>query len=361
MNEIIKLFTEEKIIDISPLGNGHINSTFCVTLEDEKGEKHRIVLQKINSYVFPDIDAVMGNMCKVTEYLKENIKEGEDIKRSVMTVIHSLNGNSYEIVNGEYYRCFAMVEDTVTYETIQSPQDLYTAAAAFADFAKRLAAFPADTLKETIVDFHNTKARYTNFINALVSDKTGRAKEVKTETDWCIKRKHLALEIVTKLNDGIIPLRVVHNDTKLNNILFDKTTNMPLCVVDLDTVMPGAACYDFGDSIRSGGSYAAEDEHNLDKVYLDMELYEACVAGYMSVGKEFLTDGEIDSFIIAPLVITYETALRFLADYLEGDVYFRIHYPDQNLRRFRTQMKLVEDMEIKLPEMERIIRKYTQR
>ena len=254
MKEIIKLFTEDKVTDISPLGNGHINFTYCVTLENADGTTCRMVLQKINNYVFPDVKGLMDNMCKVTQYLKENLPTEKDPDRSVMSVIPALDGNSYVQVNGEYYRCLDMVEGTVTYQVIENREDFYRCAAAFAEFQKQLSAFPADTLRETIPNFHNTESRFSNFLKSVELNISGRKSLAEKEIEFCLERKSLASQIVKRLENGSIPLRVIHNDTKLNNILFDRQTNLPLCVVDLDTVMPGAACYDFGDLIRYGGS-----------------------------------------------------------------------------------------------------------
>lgn len=360
ISDVVKLFTYDKVTDIHPMGNGHINSTYCVCLQNSAGENYRFIIQKINNYVFQNVDGLMDNICKVTDYLRENLEYGKDPARSVMTVLPSLAGKKYEEAGGEYYRCLVMVEDTITYEAIESPSDFYRCAAAFADFQKRLCKFPAASLCETIADFHNTEKRFENLLISIKNDKCGRKEKVKKEIELCMAKKELAGKIVKKLEDGSIPLRVVHNDTKLNNILFDKTANMPLCIVDLDTVMPGAACYDFSDLIRSGASSSSEDEHDLSKVFLDMELYEACASGFLSVAKDFLTESEIESLVIAPVVITFENALRFLTDYLDGDVYYKISYPDQNLYRCRTHLKLVCDMEQKLPEMQKIIKKYSE-
>ena len=356
MENILKLFTADKVIGISPLGNGHINSTNCVTLENAKGEKYRVVLQKINEYVFSDIDGLMKNICSVTDHLRKKTTAEQNSKYSVMRVIPTLSGDSFARTASGSWRCLEMVENTVSYDIMESRDDFYRCASAFADFTGRLSDFPADTLTETIPDFHNTVKRYRDFLQAVDDDRLGRKKTATEEIRMCLDRKHLAGVIADKLANGELPLRVIHNDTKINNILFDRDTNLPMCIVDLDTVMPGAACYDYGDAVRSGASTAEKDETDRNKVQLDMELFSACTEGYMSVAKYFLTSEEIDSFVTAPLVITYEMALRYLTDYLNGDLYFGSKYPLHNLNRCRRNLYLLEDMERKTSVMESIVR-----
>jgi len=357
--EIIRLFSKDKVVSVEPYGCGHINSSFCITLQNESGETYPLLLQKINDYVFPNVKGLMNNICNVTDYLKCHLKEGETPERSVVTVYPSLTGHTYEPFQGEYYRCYTFIEDTITYQSIEKPEDFYKCAAAFGDFQKRLADYPADTLCETIANFHDTESRYQNLLKAVKENKSGRAHLVKDEIDFAIKHHDLALEIVSRLKEHTIPLRVNHNDTKLNNILFDASTNKPLCIIDLDTVMPGAACYDFGDSIRFGASSAAEDEKDLSKVYMDLELFEEFASGYLSVAKSFLTEEEIKTLPISSAVMTLECGMRFLTDYIDGDVYFKTDYEGQNLDRCRTQFKLVSDMEEKMDKMKEIINKYS--
>lgn len=358
LKKIIRLFSQDKILDIKPLGQGHINSTFRVILESDTSKITQLVLQKINNYVFRDVKGLMGNICGVTQYLKQRLKAGETAERNVMTVVNSLSGEPFEVVDGDYYRCYLFIDDTVTYQNIEKPQDFYNCGAAFADFQERLSDYPAYTLCETIVNFHNTESRYNDFVQSVHKDAVGRKSEVGPEIDFCLSHKDIALEIVNRLKKGTIPLRVTHNDSKLNNILFDGTSGKPLCIVDLDTIMPGAACYDFADAIRFGASSAAEDEKDLDKVYLDLSLFEAYTAGYLSRAKYFLTNEEIETLPVGAMVITFENAMRFLADYLDGDVYYTIHYPQHNLDRCRTQIKLVQDMLAKMPQMKEIVFKH---
>lgn len=358
--QIMSLFTNDKIISIKPIGNGYINATRAVTLEKPDGTQYRLVLQKINNYVFINVPELMENICRITDHLKSHLEPGEDPVRSVMTIVPSIAGNNYEIFDGEYYRCYLMIEDTVSYDCIEKDEDFYTCGLAFGDFHRRLGDFPADTLYESIINFHNTQTRYMDLVKSIEEDKAGRKAEVEKEIEFCLSHKALADEIVTKLARRIIPLRVVHNDAKLNNVLFDTSSGKPLCIVDLDTVMPGAACYDFGDAIRYGGTRSKEDETDLSKVFLDLELFKAYTQGYLKEAKSFLTKAEIETLAISPLVITYENGLRFLKDYLDGDVYFGIEYPTQNLNRCRTQIKLLSDMETKLDEMKKIVEQFAE-
>ncbi len=358
--QIMSLFSRDKVTCIKPIGNGYINATRVVTLEKPDGTQYRLILQKINNYVFTNVPELMDNICRVTEHLKNHLEPGEDPVRSVMNVVPSLNGNSFEKFEGEYYRCYLMIEDTVSYDCIEKNEDFFNCGLAFGDFHRRLGDFPAETLHESIINFHNTQTRYMDLVKSIEEDRAGRKAEVEKEIEFCLSHKALADEIVTKLARGIIPVRVVHNDAKLNNVLFDTAANKPLCIVDLDTVMPGAACYDFGDAIRFGGTRSKEDETDLDKVFLDLELFKAYAEGYLKEAKSFLTKAEIDTLAVSAMVITYENSLRFLKDYLDGDVYFGIEYPTQNLNRCRTQIKLVSDMETKLDEMKKIVEQFAE-
>ena len=357
---IMSLFTPDRVVDIVPIGHGHINTTCAVKLQKDDGTQYRLLLQKINDYVFPDVEGLMDNICRVTEYLKSHLNDGEDPLRSVMTVVPSIKGNSFEKVEDEYYRCYVMIENTASYQKIEKYEDFFNCGWAFGDFQRRLGDFPAETLCETIKNFHNTESRYADLVKSIGEDKAGRKAQVEKEIEFCLCRRHLASAIVSKLADGTIPLRVTHNDSKLNNMLFDADTDRPLCIVDLDTVMPGAACYDFGDAIRFGGTRTKEDETDLSKVSLDLELFRAYTAGYLKAAKEFLTPAEIDTLAVSALVITYENGMRFLKDYLDGDVYYGAKYPTQTLDRCRTHLKFVADMETKLDEMKKIVAEYAQ-
>lgn len=282
---------------------------------------------------------------------------GGDPDRETLNVIKTKNGASYyEDENHNYFRMFLFIENTLCLEKVESAKDFYDSAVAFGNFQRMLADYPAHTLHETIPNFHNTPSRFADFKKAVERDPLGRSANAKPEIDFALARESDTSILTTLLEKGMLPLRVTHNDTKLNNILFDKDTRKALCIIDLDTVMPGLSLYDFGDSIRFGASTGAEDETDLDKVTLDLTLFETFVSGFLKGCGESLTEREIEMLPMGAKLMTYECGIRFLADYLEGDVYFKIHRENHNLDRARTQFKLVADMEKKWTDMEKIIR-----
>ena len=352
---------DEKCIDIRPHGEGHINDTFAGTIDIGGGKTKRLIFQRINHSIFTDPDGLMNNICGVTEFLKDIIaKNGGDPNRETMTVIKTVDGgNYYKDADGNYWRAYDFIEDTNCFQSIESDEDFYNCGAAFGNFQRQLADYPAAKLCETIVNFHNTESRIKDFEKAVKDDIKGRAKDVQAEIDFAMQRKEAGCEIVNLLRDGKMPLRVTHNDTKLNIILFDAQSGEALCIIDLDTVMPGAAAYDFGDSIRFGASTGAEDEIDLSKIEMSLDLFEVFTKGYLSVAKEFLTETELYSLAIGAKIMTYECGIRFLTDYLNGDTYFKIHREHHNLDRCRTQFKLVADMEKKMDEMHAIVKKYS--
>ncbi len=343
-----------------PYGEGHINDTYSVCLQDSDGVISRVILQRINSYVFKDVDGLMNNIVGVTNFLKKKIiAEGGDPQRETLTVIPTVSGDNYYRDNeGGCWRMYLFVENTETYQTIRNAEDFYNCGVSFGNFQRMLADYDTSGLIETIKDFHNTVKRFEALKQAIKKDKAGRAGKVRDEIKFALDREKDVGVLVELLESGKMPYRVTHNDTKLNNILIDKKTKKGVCVIDLDTVMPGAACYDFGDSIRFGASTAAEDETDLSKVSMSIELFEVFTKGYMSVAGEFLTPIEIDSLAIGAKIMTFECGIRFLTDYLNGDVYFKIHREDHNLDRCRTQFKLVQDMEEKMDLMKEIVNKY---
>lgn len=348
-----------KCISAVPYGEGHINSTYLATF-DEVTNNSRYILQLINTNVFKNPDELMFNISNVTKYLLDIIiKNGGDCERETMQVVNTKKGRLfYRTLEGDCFRCYKFVEDSICYQTIQKPEDFFNCGSAFGNFQKLLSDYPAKELYETIKNFHNTVDRYRQLDEAIKEDKVGRLSEVKAEIEFALGRREAAAELVNALDSGKIPYRVTHNDTKLNNILFDAQSNKCICVIDLDTIMPGAAAYDFGDSIRFGASTGAEDEKDLSKIEMSLELFETFAKGYMSVAKEFLTDDEVDSLSVGAKIMTLECGVRFLTDYLNGDTYFKIHRPEHNLDRCRTQFKLVADMETKMDEMKKIVRKY---
>ncbi len=336
-----------------PYGCGHINETYRVT--DATGK--RWILQKINPHVFPDIPALMDNISHVTAYLREQIQEeGGDPERECLRLIPTRAGDSFvRMENGDCWRMYAFVENTVTLQVAQSPEQLYFAGVAFGRFQRLLAAYPAASLHEILPGFHDTAARYRNFERAVEQDACSRAAEAQEEIAFVRARREEAGRLVSLLEKGELPLRVTHNDTKLNNVLLEPGTFHPVCVVDLDTVMPGLSLYDFGDSIRAGASTAEEDETDLSKVSCDLSLFEAYTKGFLSQCGGSLTAKERELLPFGAKLMTFECGMRFLTDYLEGDTYFRIHRPGHNLDRCRTQFKLVADMEEKAQQMDTIV------
>lgn len=348
------------LTDIRPYGSGHINDTFLLTfLREGKGEKYKI-LQKMNKSVFPRPVELMENIMNITSYLRKKIEEsGGDPARETLNVIPAADGKAYYVDSkGEYWRSYIFITGARSYDQVEKPEQFYQSAVAFGNFQRLLSEYPADTLHETIEGFHDTKARFEVFKKAVEEDKMGRVASVQKEIDFVLAREDVADYFGDLLEKGEIPLRVTHNDTKLNNVMIDTGTGKAICVVDLDTVMPGLAMHDFGDSIRFGASTAAEDEQDLGKVACSMELFELYTKGFIEGCGGKLTEKEISLMPMGAKVMTYECGMRFLTDYLKGDVYFKIHREHHNLDRCRTQFKLVEDMEEKWYTMQEIINKY---
>lgn len=349
---------EGEIREARSYGNGHINDTYLVTTKKDGIERH-FILQRINTSIFKNPDELMENILGVTRHLGKKIQAaGGDVARETLSVIPTWDGKSYyETPEGDCYRMYAYIEHTDSLEQIEHAKDFYAAAEAFGNFQYLLADYPADTLHETIPDFHHTKKRYERFLAVVAEDALGRAAEVAEEISFVKAREQDMSVIVEALLQGEIPLRVTHNDTKLNNVLMDKDSGRGICVIDLDTVMPGSSLYDFGDSIRFGANHAAEDEVDLSKVWVDLELFEAYVSGYLKGCKGALTQREIELMPMGAKLMTLECGMRFLTDYLEGDIYFKIHREGHNLDRCRTQFALVADMEEKWEQMCEIVRR----
>ena len=348
-----------RFVECVPCGNGHINDTYMVTFEEENG-LCRYSLKHMNRSVFKDPVSLMNNILHVTAYLKEQIRsQGGDPQRETLDFVCTKTGEPYFVDSyGEYWRAYHFVEDAYALEEISNPQDFYESAVAFGHFQRMLADFPADSLTETIAGFHDTKARFAAFEQAVAADVCHRAEGVQQEIRFVRDRYDVACVLGDLLEAGKLPLRVTHNDTKSNNVLIDKATGRGLCVIDLDTVMPGLAVNDFGDSIRFGASTGAEDEKDLSKIWCDLELYETYMKGFVEGCGGTLTDMEIECLPVGARVMTYECGMRFLTDYLSGDTYFKTAYPTHNLDRARTQFKLVWDMEQKWEKMQAIAEKY---
>ena len=349
-----------EIIDAVPFGSGHINHTRLLTTKTKNG-KMQYVMQGINKNVFRDPVGLMENYVAVTNYLHNLIeKTGGDPERETLNVILSKDGKPYYVdPNGDYWRMLTFITGSVSYDRVETPQQFYDSAVAFGNFQYMLRDYPADTLVETIPNFHNTPDRIRQLKDAISSDPCGRVESVRAEIDFALSREDFAKALETAHKSGKLPLRVTHNDTKLNNILFDKETLSPLCVCDLDTIMPGYSVCDFGDSIRFGATTAAEDERDLSLVNFDLHLYEMYARGFIEGAKGGLTDGELEMLPYGAIMMTFECGVRFLTDYINGDTYFRIHREGHNLDRARNQFKLVSDMEKNLDEMTSIIKNLT--
>ena len=349
-----------ELLSCERYGEGHINETYLAVV-NESGKQVNYILQKINSKLFTNVPALMENIRSVTEFNREKIRaRGGNPDRESLSLVYTKDGNTFyhcKDCDG-YFRMYIFITDAVAYQVVEKPEHFYQSAVAFGNFANLLSEFDASGLYEAIPNFHNTVNRFANFEKSLKSDKMGRAESVKKEIDFVLDRKGYCNKIVDLLKSGEMPTKVTHNDTKLNNVMLDVNTGKPVAVIDLDTIMPGSICYDFGDSIRFGCNPAAEDEKDLSKVNFDIELFEAYTKGYLSALGDGATQIEKDNLAFGAILMTYECGMRFLTDYLDGDVYFRTHREGHNLDRARTQFKLIEDMEKLLPEMQKIVAKY---
>ena len=358
MNNVIKAINsflpEEKLISCEPLGNGHINSTFLV-----ETDKDKYSLQIINTNIFKDVEGLMSNLQLVTHHIRKKARdEGDDPQRATLKFMSAPDGKKYLQISDKAYRMYKYIDNVVTIEKMESPKHFYSAGIAFGSFAQILSDFDASLLVETIKNFHNTASRFLDFEKAITDNLSRRSDEVEPEIEFVRERREFMSLFVNKLENGELPLRVTHNDTKINNVLFDAETGAPAAVIDLDTVMPGSYLYDFGDAIRSGATHAAEDERDLSLVDFDLELYEAFTKGYLSQCGSSLTPMEIEMLPYASIMLTLECGMRFLTDHLNGDTYFKIHRYGHNLDRARTQFKLVSMMEENLDNMRAIINKY---
>lgn len=338
----------------TPYGSGHINDTFLLQAETPDGACPYI-LQRINHSVYRDPEAVMENIVGVTAFLREKITAaGGDPMRETMNLVPLKTGGFlFRDSIGSYWRAYTFVSDAVSLDRAESPQDFYQSAVAFGNFQRLLTDYPAQTLHETIADFHNTPDRFRKFCRAVKADPFGRAASVQPEIRFVCEREAFTGVLLRAQEKGLLPLRVTHNDTKLNNVMLDSRTHRAVCVIDLDTIMPGFSVTDFGDSIRFGATTAAEDEQDLSKVQFDFSLYRCYTEGFLAGCGGALTPEERFFLPEGAKMMTLECGMRFLTDYLEGDTYFRIHREHQNLDRCRTQFKLVADMEACWDEMKK--------
>jgi hypothetical protein len=365
-----------KVTSVIPHKVGHINDTFIVetasagSKRGSRSSAERYILQRVNRRVFTEPERLMNNIKRVTEVIRERVEErGGNPLREVLSLVPSVDGGHFNLDDdGEYWRCYLYV-DGLTVDFVENDsrgiEMAREASGAFGRFQDDLKDINASQIEVTIEDFHNTPVRFDNFLEAVKRDPQKRREKVEREIDFCLKRESLKSAIADGIESGEIPLRVTHNDTKINNIIFDgkerpasREAPRALCVIDLDTVMPGSILYDFGDLVRTTTATAAEDERDLDRVSFNIPLFEALISGYLKSGRDLITESERSLLSTCGSVITFETGLRFLTDYLEGDVYFKVAREHHNLERARTQFKLVQCMENAMGEMERIVAKY---
>ena len=339
-------------VSCKELKSGNVNVTYRLDV-DPADKSKSYILQRINTVAFKDPDALMENIRLVTRYIKDAYAaKGQDPARRVLDFIDAENGTLlYREADGSCWRSYRYVDDVTAYDRIESADLFREAGRGFGEFQTMLSAFPADRLTETIAGFHNTPARYGVFLEKIAEDPAGRVAALTDEIAFFKARAGMMRGIVDRLADGTLPLRVTHNDTKLNNVLLDNATGKALCVIDLDTVMPGSSLYDYGDAVRYGACTAAEDEPDTSKIGFDMDLFRAFTDGFVSTTAGSLTDTEIRLLPLGIAVITCELAMRFLTDYIDGDKYFKINYPDHNLVRARAQMKLLCEVEKAMPAM----------
>ena len=349
--EVLRAFRlDAKPVSCEPYGCGHINVTYLAVMESSR----RYILQKINNNTFRDVAGLMENITAVTEFLRTKT----DDPRSVLTLVKTHDSASYLHAQDAYWRVYDFVEGTICLQLSETDEDFYQSAVGFGTFQQLLTDFPAAKLHETIPNFHNTPDRYRALLETLERDPMHRAAQVQPEIEFALARQAEMSAIQNALASGKLPLRVTHNDTKLNNVLLDAKTRKALCVIDLDTVMPGSSLYDFGDSIRFGAATAAEDEKDLSKMEMSLERFRVFTRGYVRACPG-LTGKELEMLPMGAKTMTMECGVRFLTDYLDGDHYFAVHREGQNLDRARTQFKLVADMEKKWDEMRKIVEEET--
>ena len=347
------------ILDIARHGKGHINDTFCVSCRTPEGGTVQLILQGLSQAAFPHPEEVMENFVGITSYLRREIlAEGGDPSRETLSLVKTRDGADFVTDNrGRVWRLMPFIENADCYQSA-TPELFAASGRAFGRFQYMLRDYPAQTLHETIPHFHDTEDRFNQFLAALEADKLNRAKGVSAEIQFFLARKEDCGVALRALREGKLPLRVTHNDTKLNNILIDRDTHEGICVIDLDTTMPGLAINDFGDSIRFGANHCMEDEQDLTKVNFDISLYEVFTRGFLEGARGSLTSAELEYLPWGARLMTLECGIRFLTDYLDGDHYFHVSHPRQNLDRARTQLKLVKDMEEQFGAMGAVVAKY---
>ena len=339
--------------------SGNVNNTYHLIYRQNDGTLRHYTLQQINSYAFKDPRAVMRNIELISNHLRATMEErGINPDRRMLEIIPTKSGDTMlESENGGFWRAYRYIDNATAYDQVNKPEHFYEAGRAFGEFQRLLADFPAEKLTDTIPNFHNTQRRFYTFVAAIAEDKAGRVKNLEDEIEFFFERRKMMSEIVRKMESGVLPVRVTHNDTKINNVMIDNETDKAICVIDLDTVMAGSALYDYGDAIRSGANTAAEDEPDTSKIALDLNLFEQFTRGFLSEVHDILTDEEIRLLPLSIKVITCELAMRFLTDYIDGDLYFKVRSPEHNLIRARAQMKLLTDVEAKFDTLNEMVQK----
>ena len=347
------------VADVARHGKGHINDTFCVVCKTPEGGTARFILQRLSQAAFPHPEEVMKNFVGITSYLRREIlAEGGDPLRETLSLVKTGDGADFVTdAEGRAWRLMPFIENADCYQSA-TPELFAASGRAFGRFQYMLRDYPARTLHETIPHFHDTESRFEQFLTALEADKLNRAEGVSPEIQFILRRKADCGVALRALREGKLPLRVTHNDTKLNNILIDRDTHEGICIIDLDTTMPGLAINDFGDSIRFGANHCLEDEQDLTKVNFDISLYEVFTRGFLEGARGSLTSAELEYLPWGARLMTLECGIRFLTDYLDGDHYFHVSHPRQNLDRARTQLKLVKDMEEQFDAMGAVVAKY---
>lgn len=340
-----KFKIEGNIVSSVPFGSGHINDTFKIVTDSDKKEQY--LLQRINHHVFRNVDGLMDNIERVCLHLKQKLAHlgQEEVAKRTMTLIPTWDGQHYyKDEQGDYWRVFILIPDTRSYDILETTDQAFSGGMAFGQFQKQLSDLDPTTIVEVLPNFHNIEFRMNNLREAIANDRVNRVAEVQDLLDYIFEREDKMRTILELGRANKLPLRITHNDTKFNNVLLDNNDQVQ-CVIDLDTVMPGYVAYDFGDAIRTIINSAAEDEADLSKIVLNVPLFEAFTAGYLSEAKEFLNETEVESLIHGVHLLPYMQAVRFLTDYIDGDTYYKIAYPEHNLVRTKAQLKLVQELE----------------
>lgn len=355
-NEVATAFQcPGKYLGAAPYGSGHINDTFKVAY-DEKGRKVHYICQRVNHSIFKNVPALMDNIGRVTRHQRAKFEAAGvgELNRRVLTLVPTVDGHDfYQDAEENYWRTYVFVEDAIGIDVVENTAQAFEAAKAFGEFQCQLADLP-ERLNETIPNFHHTRSRYDTLLEAIEADPLNRAAGVKAEIEFATAHEGMVDTVLNLLASGELPERVTHNDTKLNNVLIDNTTGRGMCVIDLDTVMPGSVLYDFGDMVRTTTTQAAEDEPDLSKVRMDIDYFEALVNGYFDTASGFLTPKEKELLPLSGKLITFNIGLRFLTDYLQGDSYFKTHREGQNVDRCRKQFKMIQSMDEQMGAMQKI-------